>query len=149
MSKKLYRSRTDSKIAGVCGGLGEYFDIDPTIIRIVAVLLIFADGIGLLAYIIAWIAMPQRPLATTEVHIQKPESEQGKEKNSSVSLLIPGIILIALGIFFLFENFYWWFDFGSFFWPVLLIAIGIFLIIGRRNSHETASDNNGTAEVKS
>ena len=63
MTKRLYRSRTNSTIAGVCGGLGEYFNIDPTFIRIVAVLLIFADGVGIWGYLIAWIVMPKRPLA--------------------------------------------------------------------------------------
>ncbi len=62
MRKRLYRSRTDCKFAGVCGGLGEYYDVDPTLIRIITVILFFAHGIGLLAYIIAWIAMPKEPL---------------------------------------------------------------------------------------
>ena len=62
MSRRLYRSRTESVIGGVCGGLGEYFNIDPTFIRIIAVLLIFPDGIGILAYLIAWVIIPRRPL---------------------------------------------------------------------------------------
>jgi phage shock protein PspC (stress-responsive transcriptional regulator) len=66
MNKRLYRSRVNSKIAGVCGGLGEYFGIDPTFVRIIAVLLIFADGVGVLAYIIAWIIMSKRPLILEE-----------------------------------------------------------------------------------
>ena len=45
MEKKLYRSRTNSIIAGICGGLGEYLNVDPTILRVVAVLLVFADGV--------------------------------------------------------------------------------------------------------
>ena len=55
--KKLYRSKTDRKICGVCGGLGEYFNIDSTLIRLAAVLLIFME-VGILAYIIAAIIMP-------------------------------------------------------------------------------------------
>jgi phage shock protein C len=46
MEKRLYRSRTDRVIWGVCGGLAKYFDIDPTIVRVIAVLLIFANGWG-------------------------------------------------------------------------------------------------------
>ncbi len=49
---KLYRSRTDRMLFGVCGGLGRYLNVDPTIIRIVAVLLVFCGGIGILAYLI-------------------------------------------------------------------------------------------------
>ena len=58
--KRLYKSRTNKVISGVCGGIGEYFGIDPTILRIVLVILIFFKGIGLLAYFIAWLCMPHR-----------------------------------------------------------------------------------------
>ena len=63
MAKKLYRSLDDRKIAGICGGLGEYFDIDPTIIRLLWVSMVLAVGTGVLAYILAWIIVPQEPLA--------------------------------------------------------------------------------------
>jgi len=56
--KKLYKSKTDKKICGVCGGLGEYFNVDSTIIRLAAVLLGFMGG-GLLAYIVAAIIIPE------------------------------------------------------------------------------------------
>jgi len=58
--KKLYKSENNKVIGGVCGGLGEYFGIDPTILRIIAVVLIFFHGAGLLLYLIAWICMPKR-----------------------------------------------------------------------------------------
>lgn len=61
MAKKLYRSVEDKKIAGVCSGLGDYFDIDPTIIRLIWLAMIFAVGTGVLAYIIAWIIVPEEP----------------------------------------------------------------------------------------
>jgi phage shock protein C len=64
MAKKLYRSTDDKKIAGVCGGLGEYFDIDPTIIRLVWVALALAAGGGIFAYILAWIIVPEQPAVT-------------------------------------------------------------------------------------
>jgi phage shock protein C len=60
MAKKLYRTKEDRKIAGVCGGLGEYFDIDPTIIRLLWLALLFAAGSGVLAYIVAWIIIPEK-----------------------------------------------------------------------------------------
>lgn len=56
--KKLYKSKTDRKLCGVCGGLGEYFNVDSTIIRLAAVLLGFM-GSGLLAYIVAAIIIPE------------------------------------------------------------------------------------------
>ncbi|NMA55074.1 MAG: PspC domain-containing protein [Firmicutes bacterium] len=57
--KRLYKSRTDRKIAGVCGGIGEYLNIDPTIIRIIWVISAMLGGIGLLTYIIVALIMPE------------------------------------------------------------------------------------------
>ena len=62
--KRLYKSDSNKVIGGVCGGLGEYFGIDPVILRIIAVVLIFAHGAGLLIYFIAWLCMPKRAAAT-------------------------------------------------------------------------------------
>ena len=61
MSKKLYRSQTNRKIAGVCGGIGEYVNLDPTVIRLIWVLLVFCAGTGLLAYLIAALIIPENP----------------------------------------------------------------------------------------
>ncbi len=61
MEKKLYRSNTDKKIAGVCGGLAEYFNIDTTLIRLGWAFLCVFGGCGILAYILAAIIVPQRP----------------------------------------------------------------------------------------
>ncbi len=59
-NKKLYRSRTDKKLCGVCGGLGEYFEVDPTLIRLLWVVFTCMGGAGLLAYIICAVIMPQQ-----------------------------------------------------------------------------------------
>lgn len=61
MEKKLYRSKRDKKICGVCGGFAEYFDIDVTIVRLLAAALVIFAGGGLLAYIIAALVMPENP----------------------------------------------------------------------------------------
>jgi phage shock protein PspC (stress-responsive transcriptional regulator) len=61
MEKKLYRSKTDKKVAGVCGGIGKYFSIDPTLIRLGVVLFTLFGGCGLLAYIIAAFVIPEEP----------------------------------------------------------------------------------------
>lgn len=58
MEKRLYRSRTNKMIFGVCGGLGEYFGVDATIIRLLWAISFFIFGAGFLAYIIAAIVMP-------------------------------------------------------------------------------------------
>jgi len=60
-SKRLYKSRNEKKLAGVCGGIAEYFDTDPTLIRLLWVIFSLAGGCGILAYIIAAIIMPNEP----------------------------------------------------------------------------------------
>jgi phage shock protein PspC (stress-responsive transcriptional regulator) len=58
--KELKRSRTNRMIAGVCGGIGEYLDIDPNLIRLIwAVITVFTVGTGVLAYLLAWLIMPE------------------------------------------------------------------------------------------
>ncbi|MDD5428323.1 MAG: PspC domain-containing protein [Candidatus Omnitrophica bacterium] len=62
--KKLYLSDTDKKIGGVCGGLGEYFDIDPTLVRVIFILIaLLSLGLGVLAYILIWMVIPRKPMA--------------------------------------------------------------------------------------
>jgi len=125
MEKKLYRSRKNSMIAGVCGGLGEYLNVDPTIMRLVAVLLVFADGIGLLAYIIAWIIIPRNP---------ELEAEIVASQKSELSWLLPGLALILIGLIFLLNNLVSWFRF-SYLWPLVLIVLGIFILVRSQRKH--------------
>ena len=61
MEKKLYRSNTNKKIAGVCGGVAEYFNIDPTIVRLAVAFCVLFAGFGLLAYIVAALVIPSNP----------------------------------------------------------------------------------------
>ena len=119
MEKRLYRSRTNSMIAGICGGLGEYFNVDPTILRVVAVLLAFADGVGLLAYLIGWIIIPRRPYM--EEVVVPPEK-------TKLSIYLPGLALIFVGLIFLLNNLVRWFAF-HYLWPLILIVIGIVMLL--------------------
>ncbi|HEY4611730.1 MAG TPA: PspC domain-containing protein [Bacteroidota bacterium] len=66
--KRLYRSETNKKIAGLCGGLGEYFDVDPTIVRLFAIVAGFATGVFpfLFGYFIAWMIVPTAPHVSNE-----------------------------------------------------------------------------------
>ncbi len=61
MKKRLYKSNTDKKLDGVCAGIAEYFDVDPTIIRLVWALAVLVAGTGILAYIVAAIVLPRNP----------------------------------------------------------------------------------------
>jgi phage shock protein C len=60
--KRLFRSRKERILGGVCGGMGNYFNMDPVIMRLIWAVLFFCAGIGFLAYIIAWIIIPEEPL---------------------------------------------------------------------------------------
>lgn len=62
VTKKLYRSRTERWLAGVCGGLGKYFGIDPTLVRVIFVLFALTFGSGFLIYLVLWIVIPLEPL---------------------------------------------------------------------------------------
>ncbi len=147
--KRLYRSRYDTMIGGVSGGLSNYFNIDTTIIRVVFVILaLFAAG-GVLLYLILWIAIPIDPdysfhqfkntNTSTKMENEKPTTEEQKkqdlkkpfppefEKRKNDGNLIAGIILITLGALFLISRFIPRIDFGDL-WPVLLILGGILIM---------------------
>ena len=158
MENRLYRSRSDRMIWGVCGGLAKYFDIDPVIVRIIAVLLVFASGAGILAYIILAIVIPLESSEVTEPKdVIKENVEEMKETASQLGQEIRstfvreedtseetdkaryrrrnalGIILIVLGILFLLASFniFWWFRW-AYLWPIILVAIGLLIILGAR-----------------
>ncbi len=63
MNRRLYRSRTDAMLGGVCGGLGQYLNVDPTIIRLILVLMALMGGHGILVYLILWLVIPLEPVS--------------------------------------------------------------------------------------
>ena len=68
MEKKLYRSNANKMVAGVCGGLAEYLNMDATIVRLIWALLIFCAGTGLLAYIVCALVIPEKPTDYVDVN---------------------------------------------------------------------------------
>ncbi len=158
MEKRLYRSRSDRMIWGVCGGLAKYFDMDPTIVRVITALSIFLGGVGLWAYIILAIVVPledskaAEPKDTIKENVEEMKEtarELGREiqstlageegKSEEVAKIrhrrrnTLGIILIVLGIFFLLGslNVFWWFKWDNL-WPLVLVAIGVLVILSTR-----------------
>lgn len=126
--KHLFRSRDDSVIAGVCGGLGKYLGVDPVLIRIAAVVLVFAGGAGILLYGIGWIAIPEEP----EPGVPGEPAETAEAERTSGAVVL-GLAFVVLGLFFLLDDL--WPDFLSwkYTWPIALIAVGVAILVrGRR-----------------
>ncbi len=156
MEKRLYRSRSDRMIWGVCGGLAKYFDMDPVIVRIIFAVLLFANGIGLIAYIIMAIVVPlegsketasrgtikenieEMKVTASEVGREIQSTFTGEGKSEEVHNVhqrrnLLGIFLIILGVIILMAslNLFWWFRWG-YLWPMILIAVGLLVIFSTR-----------------
>jgi len=149
MDNKLYRSRTDTMIGGVCGGLARYLRIDATLVRLFFILLALGgSGIGVFVYLLLWIIVPlegqkrdtslQDNVRTGSEEIAERTRQMGDElrnivrnPNPRAGLLI-GAALIVLGIIFLLENLKlpWlnWLNYDVI-WPILLVLGGIALLI--------------------
>ena len=114
---------------GVAGGLGEYFDVDPTLVRVAFVVLAFA-GFGVLAYIVLAIVVPGKP--SEEAATEDGESGEVEQSAKGGNRTGVGVILLLLGGFFLLTNLDLldWFRWDLV-WPVVIIAIGLLLIVGR------------------
>ena len=83
MQKKLYRSKKDKMIAGICGGIAEYFDVDSTLIRLLTVIFILLGGAGFVVYIIAWIIIPETPEKVSDDKFNKREEPKEKIKKEA------------------------------------------------------------------
>ncbi|MGK9367600.1 PspC domain-containing protein [Melioribacter sp. Ez-97] len=131
MRKQLYRSRKHRIFGGVAGGLAEYFDLDPVLMRVIFVIVALISGLGFLLYIILWIVIPEEPF---EMAYNINEDDIGAEFNQEIypqtsgkGRTILGIILIAVGVLLLAEQYIAAFDFEDLL-PISLVIIGIFLI---------------------
>lgn len=86
MMKRLYRSREDVMIGGVCSGIAKYLEMDPTVVRLVFVLLLFLSGAGFWIYVVLWVIMPVEPKST--VTSVQPAVVEVKEKPALESAAI-------------------------------------------------------------
>lgn len=143
-TSSLYRDRSDTMVGGVAGGLGKYLNLDPTIIRIIFIILALFGGGGVLLYLILWIAIPLEPINYFEDNQYQSNMENAANGNAqqagdsrqpapqnnkppSDGNLIAGVILIAIGGIFLINRFLD-IDFGDL-WPFILLAAGLVLVI--------------------
>ncbi len=135
MDRHLYRSRREHVVAGVAGGLGEYLGIDPVIVRLFFIIFTLATpgGWGLLLYIVLWIAVPEAPPLAGAAE-PEPAGSYHRLDSRERGLLLGGA-LVVLGFFLLFNELrLWWWVSLRHFWPVLLIAAGLALLIDRTRS---------------
>jgi len=148
MSRRLYCSRTDRVLGGVCGGLGAHFDADPVIFRLTFILMTVMGGSGILIYIVLLIVIPREPVdAATPAQAASPVSADTLpviEAPPEVTVpargagrgAVAGVILVAVGALFLASNLglFWWWKW-KILWPVVLVALGLWLLF-RRNGKE-------------
>ncbi len=135
MRERLYKSTSDRMLSGVSGGLGEYLDVDSTLVRIAWVIVtIMSAGLGLLAYIALAIIVPTRTGSPARQEVEAegeeraytPAADGARRRRGG---MVGGSALIVIGVLFLL----WtlglvdWFHWGEF-WPVVLIILGVLLV---------------------
>jgi phage shock protein C len=134
--RRLYRSQKQRILGGVCGGIGEYFGIDPVLIRLAWILFCLAWGAGLLFYIIAWIIIPPAPdyvdVQTVPPGATQPStpatgtSPSGYPGIFTVVLAVLGVALVAYGISVLFSSFFSFLS--AYLLPAALILLGCVIV---------------------
>jgi len=158
MEKKLYKDPHNKIIGGVCSGLADYFDMDPTIVRLIFAFAFFTWGAGLVTYIVLWIVLPRKTFGpfttpsdpTTVNYIvppvvppvdpaqpSQPFTPFPPKRQSNSGGLVVGIILIFVGLIALlheYDIFFFW-NLHHWFIPVVLVALGISLIIKGQQKH--------------
>lgn len=126
--KKLYRSRDQQMLGGVCMGIARYFNVDVTLIRLLWVIVGLAgEGIGLPAYIIAWVVIPEEPGIDEVIDISPSAGEAAKVDSRTI-----GLIVIAIGVFLLLRRFLPLAFIRVYFWPLAIIGVGLLLVWGGR-----------------
>lgn len=144
MAETLYRSRREKMLGGVCGGLAEYFHTDVVLVRLITVLAVLAGGAGFLAYIVAWVIIPENPESRGYVQRYSATPDSGATPGSGATRFstageelrqhfegenkkLLGGVLVFLGFLFLLDRWFPLFSFGRM-WPLILIGIGAFII---------------------
>ena len=142
MRDRLYRSRRVKVLGGVAGGLAQYFNIDPIIVRILFVVFTLMHGMGLLLYVILWVVIPEEPFELAyPIKNDEPKTEGPSAETTSVNFdgvpaenkkngpgrVIAGTILIALGVIFFADRFIPTFDFRDIV-PIAFVLLGGLLI---------------------
>ena len=136
--KRLERDLQNKVLGGVCSGLGNYFDMDPTFWRVLFFILFLMGCSGLLIYVIFWIAMPAAhydPNAPKQAYQPASAESEKRKKNSN---MVAGLVLIGIGVISLAARYIPQINWRTA-WPIILIVIGIILIIPNKTKEKEAS----------
>jgi phage shock protein C len=143
MTGRLTRRRDDAILGGVCGGLGEYFDLDSNFVRLLFIVFSVLTGVGILVYFALWLVLPEetRPAAEVSDRVRDAANEiadrarslgedvrRAADRPDRGATFFLGVALVLLGIAFLLRNLgvVWmrWFAFGLL-WPIIPILVGL------------------------
>ncbi len=128
VSRRLYRSRTDSVIGGVCGGVAEYLDVDPSIVRIIwAILGLVTGGIFVVLYVVMWIVVPEAPGTEGAAAPSAASPPPARRRGSGSGSLVLGLILVGVGAYFLVRQYLPQID-TDLLWPIGLVLLGAILV---------------------
>lgn len=145
MSKRLFRSQKEKMIGGVCGGLAEYFDIDPVIVRALFIVATLAWGAALIGYIILWIIVPFSPIvhevktdpvSKPEINIESEEEIHQREEKKQKKRVLLGSAIIIFGTLLLFDNLFYIVDFEMLL-SFALIGVGAYILFKSSKSESS------------
>jgi len=138
--KKLYREEENKVIGGVAAGLAHHFEVDPVLVRLIFVALAFANGLGVLIYLILWLVMPsesqielsgEETMRANIADVRERVRGLGERlRGAPQSTVIIGLMLVVVGGVFLLETLVPWMHLGLL-WPLALIVLGAYLLITR------------------
>lgn len=132
--RPVLRSRDDRVVAGVAGGIAEYFDIDAVLVRIAIVVLTLSAGTGLLAYLLAWYFLPEAPAQPGFV------APAGKRRRIADPKQLAAFGVLGVGMLMLFDRMGLGID-GGLAWPLALIGVGVAVLWSRGQQHDQDDDH--------
>jgi len=157
VNRRLYRCRHDRKLAGVAAGVAEYFELDPTLVRVVWFLSIFFGGLGIFLYIAMALIVPAEPLTDAEVAALAAGVGAGgavtaghqllrREGNGRVATFI-GAVLILLGAIAFIDAVAPAWESWRYLWPAFLVGVGALLVAGALRRDRRESQATGSPEL--
>jgi phage shock protein C len=137
-TQKLWRKKDDKVIAGICSGLGQYFNSDPILFRFAFLALLFAGGSSIFIYIILWIVLPSEPISmksetiyTEAINASNTDNNIKEMQSMDSTSLVFGLLLISGGVLLLLNNLVPYLKMQKL-WPVILIMIGLGLLFNKK-----------------